>query len=236
VTPEASRSAPFELLAFTAAPVAGALVVIELEGRFSAQGNGRFTRQPVLVVEADDDRPRLELAPVRGELHDAYWRGAYAMPAEALHGARFALGLRGTLLDLPAPDEADVTDRLVVLARETNSLRRALEAAETEAATAIAEITAGHEQVVAELTARTDAAEQAARAAVAGTDVLRAELAEERDRARTAVTEPTVIAPVQTHATPPHSTTHRGPGPWIAVAALVVFAFVLLGLLFGFLA
>jgi hypothetical protein len=285
--PEAGRRAPFELLAFTAAPVAGALVVIELEGRFAAQGNGRFTRQPVLVVEADDDRPRLELAPVRGELRDAYWRGAYAMPAEALDGARFALGLRGTLLELPAPDEADVTDRLATLAREVNGLRRALEATEADAAVARTEadataaeldaaVLAARDSALAESTdriaaleaelaetrriaaeetaaareqatarvdvadqraadaeARAQAAKEAAKAAAAGTDVLRAELAEERDRTRTTVTEPTAIASV---SPPPHSTTHRGPGPWIAVAALVLFAFVLLGLLFGFLA
>ena len=52
MTPEAGRRAPFELLAFTAAPVVGALTVIELEGRFGAQGNGRFTRHPVRAVEA----------------------------------------------------------------------------------------------------------------------------------------------------------------------------------------
>ncbi len=278
MTPDVGKRAPFELLAFTAAPVAGGLVVIELEGRFAAQGNGRFTRRPVLVVEADDDRPRLELAPVRAERHDAYWRGAYAIPAEALTDARFALGLRGTLLELPAPDEADDTARLAALAREANGLRRALEAAEAGTATAradehvaevrreadatLAETTAGHEQALAELTAHAEASEQravgaearaaaaekAARAAEAGMEVLRAELAEERERSRAAVAEDpdatTVRPPAARHiptgdplaAASTHTTQPRGPGPWIAVAALALFAFVLLGLLLGFLA
>jgi hypothetical protein len=240
VTPEAGRRAPFELLAFTAAPVAGALAVIEVEGRFAAQGNGRFTRRPVLVVEADDDRPRLELAPVRAELRDTYWRGAYAVPAEALSGARFALGLRGTLLELPAPDGAEETDRLSALAREANGLRRALEAAEANAVTAraeadatAAELGAAAEQRATDAEARARVADEAARAADAGTEVLRAELAEERERARavSVTADPKLIAPASTHTAQP-----RGPGPWIAVGALVLFAFVLLGLLFGFLA
>jgi chemotaxis protein histidine kinase CheA len=416
----AARRAPFELLAFTAAPVAGALIVVELEGRFTGAQAGRFGRQPVLVVERGDDRPRLELAPVRATLDDGRWRSAYAIPAEAFPGARFALGLRGTLLELPTPDEPDDTDRLTALAREANTLRRALEAAEAEAAatsadlgaaisaardeatdrittletdlaeaaatrdesvtrittleadlaeaerTAVeqtaaheqaladaergaAERTAAHEQAVADATARADDAEQrateadtrarvtqddaaaaaaaraadaesradaaqeAARVATSGTDVLRAELAEERERSRAVVAEleaeleaarrradavrnaaraethergaspldpteplagalpldpaepfvgaspldPTetgadditsirqpatlsgrrarVVGPAaaraSTHTTPP-----RGVGPWIAVGALVLFAFVLLGLLLGFLA
>jgi hypothetical protein len=286
VTPDVGKRAPFELLAFTAAPVAGALAVIELEGRFAAHGNGRFTRQPVLVVEADDDRPRVELAPIRAELHDAYWRAAYAIPAEALAGARFALGLRGTLLELPAPDEADDTDRLSALAREANGLRRALETAEAATATARAEADAtaaelgaavlaardsalaessdriatleielaevrrttaeetavvggqavaradAADQRAADAEARAQAAEEAARAAESGTDVLRAELAEERDRTPTTVIEPTAIAPVPTH-TPTYAATHRGPGPWIAVAALILFAVALLVLFLG---
>jgi hypothetical protein len=297
--PDVDKRAPFELLAFTAAPVAGALVVIELEGRFAVAPaqNGRFSRRPMLVVEPVDDGPRLELAPVRAELHDAYWRGAYAIPAEGLADARFALGLRGTLLELPAPDALEDTDRLIALAREANTLRRALEAAEAEAATArteadaivdarrvagereaavrdeadaaradaVAEAAAGHEQELAEASsraaaaeacatdaeARARAAEKAVRDAEAGLEVLRAELAEERERSRTIVAEdpdataihlptprvgrpgPAVDAPTPAST---HTTQPRGPGPWIAVAALVLFAFVLLGLLAGFLA
>jgi hypothetical protein len=39
------------------------------------------------------------------------------------------------------------------------------------------------------------------------------------------------VAPASTHRT-----VRRGVGPWVAVAALILFAFVLLGLLAGFLA
>jgi hypothetical protein len=79
VTPEARRRAAFELLRFTAAPVSGELVVVELEGRFAQ--SGRFARQPVLVVEDEHDgdgdgRGRLELAPVRVTLAGDRWRSA----------------------------------------------------------------------------------------------------------------------------------------------------------------
>jgi hypothetical protein len=279
VTPDVGKRAPFELLAFTAAPVAGGLIVVKLEGRFTPS-NGRFTRQPVLVVESGDDQPRLELAPIRARRDDGRWRGVYAIPAEVMPDARLALGVRGTLLELPAPDEPDDSDRLSVLAREANNLRRALEAAEAAAVTARAESAeriATLEAELAEARARADAAEQrvaeadaraaeaevraagvevratdadtrasqaearasaaeqAAKAAEAGTEVLRAELAEERERAPTKITEaprgPIAPAPVHTaRATQPRSPTH-----WIAVGALALFAFVLLGLLAGFL-
>ncbi|HEX5923477.1 MAG TPA: hypothetical protein VFY45_06570 [Baekduia sp.] len=316
MTPDVGKRAPFELLAFTAAPVAGGLIVVKLEGRFMPE-NGRFTRQPMLVVEPDDDRPRLELAPVRARRDDGRWRGVYAIPAEAMPDARLALGVRGTLLELPAPDEPDGNDRLSVLAREANNLRRALETAEADAVTARAEAEATaaelraavlaardgtlaesadriaaleaelaearrsaveqidaaraaaiveQEDAVAEARARTEAAEQrvtdaearaeaakkAARAAESGTEVLRAELAEERERTRAVVAEdpdatavhrpaarsgrpgPTAVEPVAPTSlragTPDRSPTH-----WIAVGALVLFAFVLLGLLAGFL-
>jgi hypothetical protein len=400
----AAKRAPFELLAFTAAPVAGALVVVELEGRFAAAQGSRFARQPVLVVEAGDDRPRLELAPVRATLAGGRWRSAYAIPAETFPGARFALGLRGTLLELPAPDEPDDADRLTALAREANSLRRALEAAEAEVAATSADLGAavsaardealakstdritaleaelaeareeaeqraqaeqerarlaeeGAEQLAAaraaDAEARVRAAEERARVAEAGADerarvaeeaalaagsgieVLRAELAEERERSRLAIAEleaarrradalrnaaaaeaaaraslaeddatqplaagaigfdedddatrPLVIdfddeddatrpldiavandddatrpldiaagagasaAPAQpvtlssrrgrtvrpqTSPATAHAAAPRGPGPWIAVGALALFAFALLGLLVGFL-
>jgi hypothetical protein len=353
----AARRAPFELLAFTAAPGPGALVVVELEGRFTAAQGGRFARQPVLVVEAGDDRPRLELTPVRATLADGRWRSAYAIPAETFPGARFALGLRGTLLELPAPDEPDDADRLTALAREANSLRRALEAAEAGAAATSADlgaaVSAARDEALAESTdrittleaelaeARGTAAEQAmiareaeeaALAAASGIEVLRAELAEERERSRRAIAEleaeleaarrradalrnaaaaeaaarasratdededddatrplaagaiafdddddatrPLDIAgddleedatrplaadaprrpagagaaqPVtlssrrsrvvgpQTSPAATHATAPRGPGPWIAVGALGLFAFALLGLLLGFL-
>ena len=203
MTPDVGKRAPFELLAFTAAPVAGGLVVIKLEGRFTPE-NGRFSRQPVLVVEPNDDRPRLEFAPIRARRDDGRWRGVYAIPAEAMPDARLALGVRGTLLELPAPDESDGTDRSSVLAREANNLRRALETAE-------------------------------------------AELAEERERPRAVITEdPDATAVLRPAARPsptvdstapvsPRTTPNRNPTHWIAVGALVLFAFVLLGLLAGFL-
>lgn len=275
MTPDVGKRAPFELLAFTAAPVAGGLIVVKLEGRFTPE-NGRFTRHPVLVVEFNDDRPRLELAPVRARRDDGRWRGVYAIPAEAMPGARLALGVRGTLLDLPAPDEPDDTDRLSVLAREANNLRRALEAAEAAAATARAEADAiAAEQGPAVLAARDGAlAESADRIST-----LEAELAEARARAEAAeqrvveadaraaeaevraagAEDPDVTAegpaatdvtavlrpvarpgrprPTADPATPAstHTSKPRGPGPWIAVGALALFAFLLLGLLTGFL-
>jgi hypothetical protein len=273
VTPDVGKRAPFELLAFTAAPVAGGLIVVKLEGRFTP-ANGRFTRQPVLVVESSDDRPRLELAPIRARRDDGRWRGVYAIPAEAMPDARLALGVRGTLLELPAPDEPDDSDRLSVLAREANNLRRALEAAEADAAEARARADAAEQRVaeadarVAEADtraaeaevraagvevratdadtrashaeARASAAEQAVRAAEAGTEVLRAELAEERERAptRTAEAPRGPITPAPVHTAPVHTarpTQPRSPTHWIAVGALALFAFLLLGLLAGFL-
>jgi hypothetical protein len=163
VTPEARRRAAFELLRFTAAPVSGELVVVELEGRFAQ--SGRFARQPVLVVEDEHDgdgdgRGRLELAPVRVTLAGDRWRSVYALPARALDGGRFALGIRGTLLDLPAPDLPDEGDRFAALAREANRLRRALETAEAEAVAAREAAVAA----AAELDAATSAAGDAARA------------------------------------------------------------------------
>jgi hypothetical protein len=339
--------APFELLGFSAAPVPGGLVVVELEGRFTTTA-GRFARQPVLVVEAAQDRPRLELAPVRTALDDGRWRAVYAIPAESYNTARFALGLRGTLLDLPAPDEPPDGDRLVALAREANTLRRQLEAAEAAAASARAEVSASaaelgaaviaardearaessarlaesaeriaalehdvaeahrrsaedaaelrtahesaladlnrrHDQALADAEARADErvraatadADARAQAAEEGIAVLRAELAEERERApappatadadQTQVlpavepdeeddTRPFTVAeerdvetrplgparrePVREPVVPdaPRRPAQRSAGAWIAVAALALFAFVLLGLLLGFLA
>ncbi|HWH93423.1 MAG TPA: hypothetical protein VNT03_06140, partial [Baekduia sp.] len=140
MTPQARSRAPFELLRFTAAPVVGALVVLELEGRFAQ--SGRFSRQPVLVLDRGEGRARLEFSPVRTALDRGRWRGAYAVPADAFAGARLALGVRGTLLELPAADEPDDGERLTALAREANALRRALEAAEADAATARGEAAA----------------------------------------------------------------------------------------------
>jgi SWI/SNF-related matrix-associated actin-dependent regulator 1 of chromatin subfamily A len=148
---------PFELLRFTATPVPGALVVVEIEGRVAA-ASGRFARRPVLVVEAGADRPRLELAPARATLVDDRWSATYAIPAESYDAARFALGLRGTLLDLPHPDEPTDADRLTLLAREANALRRQLEAAERDAADARSEATATAGELGAAVSAARDGA------------------------------------------------------------------------------
>jgi colicin import membrane protein len=150
---------PFELLRFTATPVPGALVVVEIEGRVAAASE-RFARRPVLVVEASAaaDRPRLELAPSRSALDGDRWRATYAIPAEAYDAARFALGLRGTLLDLPAPDEPTDAERGTLLAREANRLRRQLEAAEADAAAARAEATAAAGELGAAVSAARDGA------------------------------------------------------------------------------
>lgn len=345
--------APFELLRFSAAPVPGGLVVVELEGRFTTPP-ARFARQPVLVVEAAQDRPRLELAPVRATFGGGRWRAVYAIPAEAYDTARFALGLRGTLLDLPAPDEPADADRFSALAREANALRRQLEAAEAGARAevsasaaelggaviaardearaesaeriaaleheraeahrraaedaaglraaheaALADLSRRHDQALADAEARATAAEERlgtattdaearAQAAEEGIAVLRAELAEERERAQAALadrdeeraaaprpardddpdqtqvlpavepddeddTRPFTVAegrdvetrprgparrePVRQPAVPdpPRRPARRSAGAWIAVAALALSAFLLLGLLLGFL-
>jgi hypothetical protein len=185
--PEVGKRAPFELLAFTAAPVAGALVVVALEGRFTGAQGGRFARQPMLVVDSGDDRPRLELAPVRATLADGRWRSAYAIPAETFPNARFALGLRGTLLELPAPDEPDDTDRLTALAREANALRRALEVAESEAAATSAElgaaVIAARDGALAESTDRIAALEAELAAAAASVAAAEHRAAMEREQA-----------------------------------------------------
>ncbi|MCW3002314.1 MAG: hypothetical protein JWQ20_1612, partial [Conexibacter sp.] len=131
MTPETRHGAPFELLRFTAAPVGVDVGVVELEGRLPLRG--RFPRQPVLVVEHGAGQ-RAEHAPVHATRDGDVWSAVYAVPVRALDGGRFALGLRGTLLELPAPDPADDGDRLAALGREANALRRRLEAAEDAAA------------------------------------------------------------------------------------------------------
>lgn len=157
MTPPArsSGAAQFELRRFEAAPVTGAIVVLEVEGRF--RQSTRFSRQPVLVIEPGEDRRRIELQPVRTHADGQRWNASYAVAAEVLtDAAHLALGVRGTLLELPAPDEPDDGERLTALAREANALRRQLEAAEADAAAAREE--------AARVTADRDAAVTAARA------------------------------------------------------------------------
>jgi hypothetical protein len=162
VTPPArSGAASFELRRFEAAPVTGAIVVLEVEGRF--RQSTRFGRQPVLVIEPGDERRRIELQPVRTQSDGPRWTASYAVPAEALTaGARLALGIRGTLLELPAPDEPDDGERLTALARESNRLRRQLETAEAGAAAARDEAAAATADRDAAVTTAREEAESAA--------------------------------------------------------------------------
>jgi hypothetical protein len=161
VTPEARNRAPFELRRFRAAAVSADLATVELEGQF-AGSRGRFARQPVLVVEAPG-APRAELAPVTAQHDGDRWRGTYAAPLGALDGGTFALGLRGVLYDLPAPDLAGEADRLAAVAREANALRRRVEALESERDSAVAEAQAARAELEGAVTAaREEAAAQSA--------------------------------------------------------------------------
>jgi hypothetical protein len=188
VTPSArsSGAAQFELRRFEATPVTGAIVLVELEGRF--RQSTRFGRPPVLVIDPGEDRRRVELQPVRTSADGQRWQASYAVPAEALTAtARLALGIRGTLLELPAPDEPDDGQRLTALAREANTLRRELEAAEAGAAERIAAL----EQEVAEAHRLAASAAETARAESAAALAL----AEQRaTAAETSLTETTTRA------------------------------------------
>jgi DNA repair exonuclease SbcCD ATPase subunit len=168
VTDQTEHRGPFEVLRFTASAVSVELGELELDGRFTHH-QGRFVRQPVLVVEAGEDR--LELSPVRARFDGDLWSSVYAVPLGALDGGSFALGLRGTLLDLPAPHLADEPDRFAALARETNTLRRRLDAAEADARQArskAAAAAAGLDAAVSAAAAEAQAAgEQAAEARAA---------------------------------------------------------------------
>lgn len=181
-----SGAAPFELRRFEAAPVTGAIVVVELEGRFRQPA--RFGRAPVLVIDPGEERARrIELQPVRMSAEGTHWQASYAVPAEALTAdAQLALGVRGTLLELPAPDEPDDGERLTALAREANRLRRELEAAEADAATAREQaeaIVADRDAAVTTAREEVASAAETARAAADATlaeATLRAETAEQR--------------------------------------------------------
>jgi hypothetical protein len=137
VRPEAAGRAPFELRRFTAAAVNADVAVVELEGRFTGT-RGRFGRRPVLVVEAPGE-PRAELAPARTRLDGERWHGTFAAPLAALEAGTFALGVGGVLFDLPRPDGVAGADRLTIVAREANALRRQVEALEAERDAAVAD-------------------------------------------------------------------------------------------------
>ncbi|HEY4097458.1 MAG TPA: hypothetical protein VGM33_18185 [Baekduia sp.] len=183
MTPDTRHRAPFELLRFTAAAVSADVGIVELEGRFPA--SSRFSRQPVLVVE-DGAGPRTELAPAHAVRDGDRWIATFAVPLAALDTGTFALGLRGTLLDLPAPDLADDGDRLASVAREANALRRLLEAAEDAGAAARAEALATAGELGAAVTAARDEAETAAAARIAALEQAHADaLAQAAERVAT---------------------------------------------------
>jgi hypothetical protein len=162
VTPEARHRSLFELRRFSAAPVSADLAVVELEGTFGGT-RGRFTRQPVLVVEEPGGGPRAELTPVRVRHDDDRWYGVYAAPLRALDGGTFALGAGGVLHELPAPDATDDGDRLAAVAREANRLRRRIEALEAQRDVAAADAAQARAELeVAVAAARDEVAAQSA--------------------------------------------------------------------------
>ncbi|WCB96848.1 hypothetical protein DSM104299_05616 [Baekduia alba] len=192
MTPQARSGAPFELLRFEATPISGALVVLELEGRFRTAT--RFGRPPVLVVEPGEDQRRIELTPIRTLADGQRWEAAYAAPAEALApGTRLSLGLRGTLLELPPPDEPDDGERFTAVAREANRLRRELERAEADAASVRAElgaaVSAARDEALAGPTERIAALEQQLEAATTHNERALAEATARAEAAETRATE-----------------------------------------------
>jgi len=163
--------AAFELLRLSASRVSADIAVVEVEGRF-ARASGRFARRPQLVIETGDRRVQHD--PVHREDLGGRWRGTYAVPADALESAdSLALGIRGALLELPPPD-VDEGDRFAALAREANALRRALEAAELDAA-----------EAEGRLRERVDAAEYAA---ITARDEARAEAQRGREESAAELT------------------------------------------------
>ncbi len=197
-------SAPtFEVLAFRALPVTSAVVVLELEGRFSDRAPSRLGR-PALLVEAG--RNRFELPPIAGADAAAGpggvpWRASFALPSAALGRSAFALEVGRTLLvDLPAPDvgagDRDEGERLARLAREGNELRRRLDdaaaralAAEEAAHTAQLEAAAEVEKAQAAAAAAAEEAERSVAAVRAQSDHLLDQTREEADAALAAERE-----------------------------------------------
>ena len=276
------------------APVAGGLVVLELEGRFAPQ-NGRFSRQPMLVVESSDDRPRLELAPIRASATTA--AGAASMrsrprrcpvpasrsasagrcsscpprrarrrrPAERARArgqqpAPCAGGRRGraaataraeadaSAAELGPPSPPPATARspnpLTASRRLEAELRpRALRSAPRtpRPAPPTPRPALGQPQRPREPRRRARRCSERSwpRSGSVTLDPDVPDAAGSTDADVTAVHRSAVrpggptgdpVAPTSTHTAQP-----RGPGPWVAVGALVLFAFVLAGLFAGFL-
>jgi hypothetical protein len=198
VTSEVRSSAPFELLRFTAAPVSADIAIVELEGRFDRQG--RFARSPVLVVEEGDESV-VKLAPVRSDVAlGRRWRASFAVSLSALDGGTFALGLRGTLLDLGVPDVQSGGDRFAALARETNALRRRLDRAEEETAAAREEVAAAKAATEDAVRAAHQAAEAEAAEKLAAAEAARAEAIEQLEAARRGDEEAAALRAQETEA------------------------------------
>jgi hypothetical protein len=162
-----SPATTFELLRFEATPVAPAVALVELAGRFA----GLEPVRPRLLVETGGvarEMPALEAG-------GAPWSATFAVPLGALSdpGASFSLVPgRGPLVALPAPTEAGGDDdRFVRLARTVNDLRHRLgDAIERAGAAAerLAESEAERERLAAEVAAvREQLAAAEARAAEA---------------------------------------------------------------------
>jgi hypothetical protein len=125
---------PFELLRFEATPVAPAVAVVELDGRFT----GPEPSRPRLLVETGG--VSREMPPL--EAGGTPWSAVFAIPLAALSDPDAAFSLvpgRGPLIALPSPSESGGDDdRVVRLARTANDLRHRLSSA-TENAAAAAE-------------------------------------------------------------------------------------------------
>lgn len=135
----------FELLRFAAVAAGFDAVLLELEGRWP--GGAPAPGRARLTVETRHG-PH-DLAPASDREDDGVWRGTFAVPFEAVAGP-LAVSAHGLVVELPAPDAVDETiDRLALLAREGNRLRRRLERAEATAATALA-VAAERDRVIAQ--------------------------------------------------------------------------------------
>jgi hypothetical protein len=121
----------FEVVRFSASPVAADVALVELEGRFL--GGAPPREAPTLLVDGAD--VRIEAPAVtwqQGAGARASLRAAFAVPFDlALEDALWGLRLeRGLFLELPAPDVGGdkAADAQVRLARQVNALRAALDA------------------------------------------------------------------------------------------------------------
>jgi hypothetical protein len=158
-----SPAPTFELLAFEATPVSGAIAVVEVEGRFT----GPAPAASRLLVETGGVPRELPALETRD---GAAWCATFAIPLAALTDpdASFALApSRGPLIVLPSPTQSGGDDdRFVRLARTANDLRHRLQSATAAASAAearLAEAEAQRDALDAELSAAREAAATAER-------------------------------------------------------------------------